>query len=168
MSVDLSEAALVDQGLNGCERWEAIGNVRLDDSDHLLGSLIVLNERCIVVLSQSQQLEYLLLLWSNTVETLDSYKEEELLLLGNEDLPLLLSLAQGVDDLLIAALVLVEVFFALFVIIFFVLFGLELSLGSQLLLLFGLLLLPFLPFPYGCWDFLLYLHYALLFIEGLH
>ena len=57
LAVDLSVASLVDKLSDQTLRRIAVGNVGLNSSDHVPGSLVESNEHSVVELSQSQELE---------------------------------------------------------------------------------------------------------------
>jgi hypothetical protein len=54
LSVEFSESSFVDERFDGTLGWESVGNVRLDLSEHVHGSLVVLNEHGISDLSKSE------------------------------------------------------------------------------------------------------------------
>lgn len=68
-SVNLTVSSLVDQVGNGLSRWESVSHKWLNDSDHVPGSLVKLNEGTVMELSQSKELQDLLWLWSKLVDT---------------------------------------------------------------------------------------------------
>ena len=68
-SVNLTIASLVDELGDGLSGWVTEGDVWLDDSDHVPGGLVELDEHAIVQLSKSQELQDLLWLWSELVDT---------------------------------------------------------------------------------------------------
>lgn len=55
-SVDLSVSSFVNKILDSSSGWVTIGNEWLDDSNHVPGGLVELNEDSIVELSQSKEL----------------------------------------------------------------------------------------------------------------
>jgi hypothetical protein len=57
LAVDLAVASLVDKLSDQTLRRIAVGNVGLNSSDHVPGSLVESNEHSVVELSQSQELE---------------------------------------------------------------------------------------------------------------
>ena len=68
-SVNLTVSSLVDQVSNGLSGWESVSHEWLDDSDHVPGGLVKLDESTVVELSQSEELQDLLWLWSKLVDT---------------------------------------------------------------------------------------------------
>ena len=70
-SVDLSIASLVDKLPNGLACGVTISNIRFNLSDHVNGSFIEFNKSTIMELSQSEELQNLLALW---VQLIDSIK----------------------------------------------------------------------------------------------
>jgi hypothetical protein len=70
-----------------------IGNKRLNNLQHLHGSLGKLNEDAIVDLKQAQQLQCLALLGVNLVDSLDADDKSKLRLFGNVKAVALLGLA---------------------------------------------------------------------------
>lgn len=79
--VDLSISSLVDELSDALEIWVAVGNVWVDDCQHLLRSLCQTNEDTIVDLEESEKLQNLSWLWCNLVDTLDSDNEDKFRLL---------------------------------------------------------------------------------------
>merc|ERR1719309_1676501 len=59
VSVNLDESTLVDEVTNSLEVWTSVSDVWLDDSQHVLGSLVHLDEDSVVNLSKPHQLEAL-------------------------------------------------------------------------------------------------------------
>jgi hypothetical protein len=55
--VDLAIASLVDELTDGLEVWVAIGNVRVDDGEHLLRGFSQADEDAVVDLQETQELE---------------------------------------------------------------------------------------------------------------
>jgi len=70
LAVDLAVAALVDELTDALEVGIAIGNPRLDDLDHLSGSLGHLDEDTIVDLTETQELKDLARLRRDLVDTM--------------------------------------------------------------------------------------------------
>jgi len=81
--VDLSVTTLVQQLANSGMVGIAVGNVRFNQSEELLGSLGNSQENTIVNLQKSEKLKSLSGLRCNLVNTLDSNDENELGLRGN-------------------------------------------------------------------------------------
>lgn len=69
LSVDLAETSLVDQSSDGLCGWVSVGDVRLDFSEHVSGSLVDLDEDGVVELSQSEELQDLSDGWVQVVDT---------------------------------------------------------------------------------------------------
>ena len=67
--VDLSVAALVDELTDRLEVGVTVGNVRVDDGEHLLGGLGELDEGTVVDLEETEELEDLAGLRSDLVDT---------------------------------------------------------------------------------------------------
>jgi hypothetical protein len=67
--VDLSVAALVDELTDGLEVGVTVGNVGVDDGEHLLGGLGELDEGTVVDLEETEELENLAGLRSDLVDT---------------------------------------------------------------------------------------------------
>ena len=68
-SVDLTVSSLVDKFGDGRSGWETVCDEWLDDSDHVPGGLVELDEHTVVKLSQSEELQDLLWLWGKLVDT---------------------------------------------------------------------------------------------------
>ena len=92
LSVDLSVSPLVDQLGDGLSVRNSIGDPRLDDSKHVHGGLVVLEEHGVVDLEKSQESENFLWLRGQSVDTLNSDHEENRWLGWNVDGALFLSL----------------------------------------------------------------------------
>lgn len=97
--VDLSISSLVDKLSDGLQVGVAIGNVWVDDCQHLLGGLSQSDEDTVVDLKKSEELEDLSWLGCHLVDTLDSDDEDELVLLLNIEVSFL-SGQSGKSDLL--------------------------------------------------------------------
>ena len=67
--IDLSISALVDELSHGLEVGVAVGNIRVDDRQHLLGSLGQLDENTIIDLEESKKLKDFSRFGSNLVDT---------------------------------------------------------------------------------------------------
>ena len=98
LSVDLSESTFVDQLGNGLLGWETVSDVWLNDSNHVPGSLVELNEHSIVQLSESQKLQDLLWLWGKLIDTLDSDNESNLWFALDEEVSILLGFSLTIND----------------------------------------------------------------------
>ena len=59
-SVNLAETTLVDELADGITGWVAVGHVRLNNSDHVDGGAVKLDEDTVVELSQTEELHDLL------------------------------------------------------------------------------------------------------------
>lgn len=107
--VDLSVTTLVQKLADGLQVGVTVGNVGVDDGQHLLGSLGKTDESTRVDLEQTQELEDLAGLGSNLVDTLDTDNEDELGLTLNEEAALLASDAVEADLLALSGAVLLDV-----------------------------------------------------------
>jgi len=76
LAVDLAVTTLVDELADGLQVGVTIGDVWVDDGEHLRGSLVQADENTIVDLEQTQQLEDLTWLRSDLVDTLDTDNED--------------------------------------------------------------------------------------------
>ena len=74
----LAVATLVDEVPDSLEVWVTVGNVWLDDSDHVDGGLVHLDKDGVVDLEETEELEDLLDLWRNRVDTLDPDEDGDL------------------------------------------------------------------------------------------
>lgn len=108
-SVDLTVASLVNKLGDGLSGWVAPGDEWLDNSDHVHGSLVELDEGGVVQLSESEQLQDLLGLGSQLVDTSNSNEESNLWFSLNEESTLLLSVSLGLDEGGISSLILLVV-----------------------------------------------------------
>lgn len=107
--VDLSVTTLVQKLADGLQVGVTVGNVGVDDGQHLLGSLGETDESTRVDLEQTQELEDLAGLGSNLVDTLDTDNEDELGLTLNEEAALLASNAVEANLLALSGAVLLDV-----------------------------------------------------------
>lgn len=107
--VDLSVTTLVQKLADGLQVGVTVGNVGVDDGQHLLGSLGETDESTRVDLEQTQELEDLAGLGSNLVDTLDTDNEDELGLTLNEEAALLASNTVEADLLALSGAVLLDV-----------------------------------------------------------
>lgn len=107
--VDLSVTALVDELTDGLEVGVTVGNVGVDDGQHLLGSLGKTDEGTVVDLEQTEQLEDLAGLGRDLVDTLDTDNEDKLGLVSNVEVTLLASNAGKADLLALSIAVLLDV-----------------------------------------------------------
>lgn len=107
--VDLSVTTLVQKLADGLQVGVTVGNVGVDDGQHLLGSLGETDESTRVDLEQTQELEDLAGLRGNLVDTLDTDNEDELGLTLNEEAALLASNAVEANLLALSGAVLLDV-----------------------------------------------------------
>ena len=107
--VDLAVAALVDELLDALQVGVAVGNPRLDDLDHLLGSLGDADEDTVVDLEETEELEDLAGLGRDLVDTLDADQEDQLALAGDVEGAVLLGDAGKADLLALGIAVLLDV-----------------------------------------------------------
>ena len=123
--VDLAVPALVDELTNGLQIGIAVGNVRVDDGEHLLGGLGQSNKDAAVYLDQTEELEDLARLGSNLVDTvnsldvvakacrsclpLDSDNEDQFRLLINKEVTLLSAQASKSDLLTLRITVFLDI-----------------------------------------------------------
>lgn len=98
LSFDLSVSTLVDELLHGLERRGTIGDVRLDETEHVEGGLVELDEDTVVDLTETEKLEDLLGLGGHTVDTADTDDESNLILIGHVVVAGVLGLAAKTDD----------------------------------------------------------------------
>jgi 2-succinyl-5-enolpyruvyl-6-hydroxy-3-cyclohexene-1-carboxylate synthase len=103
--VNLSISTLVDQTTDGLQVRVTVGNIRLDQLEHLRGSLVKTNKDTVVDLQKTQKLENLTGLRGNVVDTTDTDNEDKLLLSGNVVVTLSLSLTTETDLVLGSSLV---------------------------------------------------------------
>ncbi len=125
--LDLSITTLVDELADGLQVGVAIGDVRVDNGEHLLGGFGQLDEDAIVDLEKSEELEDLARLRGDLVDTednehtnmqtvlwqvslpLDSDNEDELGLLINVEATLLLAQASEPDLLALRVAVFLDI-----------------------------------------------------------
>ena len=69
LAVDLSVSALVDELTDGLEVGVTVGDIGVDDGEHLGGSLVQADKDTVVDLEKTQQLQDLAGLGSNLVDT---------------------------------------------------------------------------------------------------
>jgi len=103
--VNLGISTLVDQLTDGLQVGITVGNVRLDQLEHLRGSLVKTDKDTVVDLQKTQKLENLTGLGGNVVDTTDTNNEDKLLLSGNVVVTLSLSLTTETDLVLGSSLV---------------------------------------------------------------
>lgn len=107
--VNLAVTALVDELTDGLEVGVTVGDVGLNDLQHLSGSLGKLDEDTVVDLEKTEELEGLALLGVNLVDTLDADDEGELGLSRDVEGALLLGNALEADLLALGIAVLLDV-----------------------------------------------------------
>ena len=95
--VDLSVSALVDELLDALQVGVTVSDPRLDDLDHLGGSLGDTDEDTVVDLQETEQLEDLAGLRGDLVDTLDADNEDQLGLSRNVKLAALLGNTSKAD-----------------------------------------------------------------------
>lgn len=105
----LGVTALVDKLADGLEVGVTVGDERLDDLEHLGGSLGQANEDTVVDLEQTEELQGLALLRVDLVDTLDTDNEDELRLSWDVVAALLLRNARQADLLTLCVTVLLDV-----------------------------------------------------------
>jgi len=109
LSVDLTEASLVDEFADGVASGVTIGNIRLDHADHVDGGAVELDEDTVVELSKSEELHDLLLLGWQLVNTSGSDNKSDLGLSVNVEVSSLLGGTLGINDGLVGISVLLGV-----------------------------------------------------------
>lgn len=107
--VNLSVTALVEKLADGLEVGVTVGNVGVDNGQHLLGSLGELDEGTRVDLEQTQKLEDLAGLGGDLVDTLDADDEDQLGLILNVEVTLLAGNTVEADLLTLSVAVLLDV-----------------------------------------------------------
>lgn len=109
--VDLSISSLVDELTDGLEVGITVGDVRVDDCQHLLCGLGQSDEDTIVDLKESEKLEDLSWLGCHLVDTLDSDDKDKLVLLLHIERSLLSAQSSKSDLLTFLVAVLLDVGF---------------------------------------------------------
>lgn len=109
LAVNLSVSALVDELTNALQVGLAVGDVRLDELEHLHGGLGQLNEGSVVDLTETEELHDLAGLGGELVDTLDTDNKGKLGLLGNIVRTSVTSEALKADLLLLSSAVLLDV-----------------------------------------------------------
>jgi len=107
--VDLTETTLVDQLRDGLQVRLAIGDVWLNKTEHVDGSLVGLDEHGVVDLTQTQQLKDLLHARRDGVDTADTDDQQKLGLSLDEEVAVCLSNTLLTDDVLLSQTVLLDV-----------------------------------------------------------
>src|SRR5438132_5232250 len=95
--VDLAVSTLVDKLADGLQVRSTVGNVGLNQLEHLSGSVGETEEDTVVDLEKTEQLENLAGLGSNVVDTLDTDNKDKLGLGGNVEVTVGLGLATETD-----------------------------------------------------------------------
>jgi len=104
-SVDLSISALVDKLSHVGTGGVAIGDVRLNNTEHVDSGLVKLDKHAVVELTESQELHDLLALGGELVDTSGSDNESNLGFSGNVDLSSSLGSAESVNSITVFLLV---------------------------------------------------------------
>mmetsp|Transcript_91292 Transcript_91292/g.284481 ORF Transcript_91292/g.284481 Transcript_91292/m.284481 type:complete len:253 (+) Transcript_91292:179-937(+) len=107
--VDLAEAALVDELPDGLQRGVPVGDVGVDELQHLEDGLVDLHKDAVVQLPQAQQLQHLPRLRADLDDADDADHKEELGLGLHEEVALDLGLAAQRDELALMLRVLLVV-----------------------------------------------------------
>jgi len=76
--LDFAVSTLVDEVRDGLEVWVTVGDHRFDEPDHVDGCLVDLDKDSVVDLEETEELEDLLDLWRDSVDTLDSDEDGNL------------------------------------------------------------------------------------------
>ena len=132
LSVDLTEPSLVDEVLDGLSGRVSVSDERLDLSDHVDGGLVKLDEDGVVDLSESKELEDLLSLGVDLVNTSDSDDDGDLGLGLDIDGSISLGLSLLLDDGSLGVVVLIVVLLGLLLSISSLLFSVGLGLNGGL------------------------------------
>merc|ERR1719266_1007101 len=103
--IDLDKSTFVDKIANSLQVGGPVGDVGLADPEHVLGGLVHLDEDSVVDLPQSEELQDLLDLGGDLVDTTDPHDKDQLGLGGNVVVTLLLGIALQPD--LVSLLILV-------------------------------------------------------------
>lgn len=109
LAVDLAVTALVDELTDGLEVGVTVGNVGVDDGEHLGSSLVQADKDTVVDLEKTQQLQDLAGLGSNLVDTFDTDNKDQLGLIRNVEGSGLAALAGKADLLALCIAVLLDV-----------------------------------------------------------
>jgi len=107
--VNLGESALVDDFTDGLEVGVSPGNVWLNKVKHLKHRLGDLDEHCSVKLTETQELEDLLGLGGNVVDTTDTHYDSELGLCINKEVAGILGSTSSLDGRTVLLSVLLDV-----------------------------------------------------------
>lgn len=109
LAVDLGVTTLVDQLADGLEVGCAVGDVRLDELEHLRGGLGQSDKDTVVDLEETQELQNLAWLGGNVVDTTETDDEDDLGLAGNVEVALGLGGTAKTDLLALGGAVLLGV-----------------------------------------------------------
>lgn len=93
LTIDTAGPALVDQVANGLEGGGTPGDVWLNQLQHVSGGLVDTQKDTVVDLTKTQQLQSLANLRRQTHDTLDTNDKEHLVLIGDEEVAIVTSLA---------------------------------------------------------------------------
>merc|ERR1719342_190555 len=138
--------------MNSLEVWTSVGDVWLDDSQHVLGSLVHLDKDSVVDLSESHQMEALPDLGGDLVDTTDSHDEGELGLSSNIVVSLLLGLTPQSNLISLLILVFLGELLGSLEDLNTLLLAIDLSLDSELGSISSILCLPLATLEDGLWD----------------
>lgn len=89
--VDLAISTLVDELAHRLQVGVAVGDVGVDNGEHLLRGFGETDENAVVDLEESEELEDLARLWGDFVDTLDAENKDQLVLVGNVEGAVLLA-----------------------------------------------------------------------------
>merc|ERR1719433_2582440 len=109
VSIDLDKSTFVDEIANSLQVGAPVGDVGLADPEHVGGGLVHLDEDSVVDLPQSEELEDLLDLGGDLVDTTDSHDEDQLGLGGDVVVAVPLGVALQPDLVSLLVLVLLGV-----------------------------------------------------------
>jgi len=107
--VDATEATLQQQTADVVDVSVTVGDVGLNDTEHVQGTLVDLDEDTVVHLSQTQQFQDLSGLGGELVGTGNADNKDELGFRLNEEVSLLMSLTTSVDQVALLTVVLLVV-----------------------------------------------------------
>jgi len=97
VSSDLDETSLVDQLTDSLQIWGSPGDLRLADPEHVESGLVQLDEHAVVDLAKTEQLESLLNLGGDLVDTTNSHDEGKLGIGGDIEVSSLLCITLKLD-----------------------------------------------------------------------
>merc|ERR1719317_1210691 len=110
--VDLTVTTLVDQFASGLQVRETISNERFNQTKHVDGGLVQLDEDTILDLAQTEKLQNLANLRGNTHDTTDTYYESYLSFRSYEQVAIGLGLTTQTDVLVFDLAVFLYVLFS--------------------------------------------------------